>query len=443
MTEGNKLQFSIWDEETFSSENFSDTRRLKEYLHRQREEDFAEEAARFDFIAQIVAELSQLRFEAEDEQKHQPNKVKNRRKELPVSWQSIAHVLSDLDSDEPEQRLITRIAQEHIGIVESLARHMRHVLHRERKMVSLANAQQLDTQCLRWLTRQPGRTAEEKAGHSQHILAVVREENLNTLENRVLKDFFRYCQRATWEYQKQFRAKYSQSQRLRDVNRFHGLCQSYLTAPEMEQLPLLSGMPVPNYVLQYDARYSQMWEWYRQLVQQMRMVEFVWPYRHKLFTEYVLFRLLCLFRFTFQDQWTPFYANELWLHAAPEKGLFFHCPFWFNLFRAKETPQLELLKFQANSLTATPSFVDFALQFSRQELLRGGIRFIPVEAPDIIHLPSLGPRSIYFVYSENPTTQIVPDSTCHIVRLTTFATLPEEMKQGLKDALKDYHHYAH
>ena len=118
--------------------------------------------------------------------------INDKREALPISWNKILDVFTGTSS-EPPQTLITQIAQQHIDIIEYIIQNARKILKRERKKVHISTAQQLDGQCLRWLIRQPGVTAAQKAGNQQKILSVVREESYNTLENRVLKAFLQEC----------------------------------------------------------------------------------------------------------------------------------------------------------------------------------------------------------------------------------------------------------
>ncbi|MFD1807551.1 hypothetical protein ACFSHQ_03525 [Gemmobacter lanyuensis] len=49
--------------------------------------------------------------------------------------------------------------------------------------------QEMDRASMRWLSRQPGRTTAERAGSEQRIMAVVRHQNYDTLENRVAHSY--------------------------------------------------------------------------------------------------------------------------------------------------------------------------------------------------------------------------------------------------------------
>lgn len=107
-----------------------------------------------------------------------------------LPWQDAAKLLLARGS-EPRMDVIVQIALEYREALERLAQSLRRTLRRERRMTAVGRVQQLDSACLEWFVRQPGRTAVEKAGVAQELLALVRTEDYDTLENRVFKDFLR------------------------------------------------------------------------------------------------------------------------------------------------------------------------------------------------------------------------------------------------------------
>ncbi len=80
--------------------------------------------------------------------------------------------------------------------------------------------------CLRWLCRQPGYDAIEKAGAKQRILAITRRENYNTLENRgIFKDFLMRCSRETDQYLRKNQNRFLKHEKIKYVRRLHNLCE--------------------------------------------------------------------------------------------------------------------------------------------------------------------------------------------------------------------------
>jgi hypothetical protein len=54
--------------------------------------------------------------------------------------------------------------------------------------VPVGRVQEIDRRAMLWFARQPGETLADRAGDDQRVLAVAREENFDTLENRVLSE---------------------------------------------------------------------------------------------------------------------------------------------------------------------------------------------------------------------------------------------------------------
>ena len=61
------------------------------------------------------------------------------------------------------------------------------------KKCSLDRVQEMDRASMRWLSKQPGTTLAQRAGSDQRVLAIVRKENFDTLENRVLHAYLTAC----------------------------------------------------------------------------------------------------------------------------------------------------------------------------------------------------------------------------------------------------------
>ena len=170
------------------------------------------------------------------------------------------------------------------GDLDAMARRPRRVLQRVRKRTALSRVQQLDSPCLTWLVRQPGRTAVQKAGATQQILSVVRQDNYNTLENRVLKDCLRRCRISADAYLRQCK-QYKNSQRVKLVRGFSNQCRMLLREPVFDHVSSLAGVPAPNYVLQFDSTYTKLWQWYLRLVRRQKETEDAWRWQRRLWAD--------------------------------------------------------------------------------------------------------------------------------------------------------------
>ena len=145
--------------------------------------------------------------------------------------------------------------------------------------------QQLDVNCIRWLSRQPGKLVYEQAGPRQRILAVRRYEDLDTLENRVVRDFAYRSAGVARAYTRRY-AGLRHSLRWQRVNRYgtecaqiaHQLFERGITRP---QLPI-----VPNYVLLQEPRYNRLWIAYNELLRRLDEEDECWRWQHRLWTDF-------------------------------------------------------------------------------------------------------------------------------------------------------------
>ena len=281
---------------------------LKEYLRlskrRQKTPLIIEEYD--DFILKVWA-FSDLRAAAEDNFRANRHLAKNNRGALPLGWGQIKWHVKDSG---PPVNIVSQIAKLRHGDVDHLIHNLRKILSRIRQKESLSRVQQIDSHCLRWLTRQPGRSPIEKAGARQEILAVTRVENFDTLENRVLKDFLVRSSSSMTLYLRKYARQYPNHETIRTVVRFNNLCMEGLSLPVMDSIRSLYELPQPNYVLQQDVRYSKIWRDYCRLIRQEEIAEKLWSKR----AQCLLYYSRCL--------------EGISLHCSPRAK--YHAPIWFN-----------------------------------------------------------------------------------------------------------------
>ena len=308
---------------------------LRTYLKARRKSSEWNVIPEFDNFLHSVGILFRLRVAAEDNFKLNPHLAKSKTGALPLEWCQINDIINP-PSDAPGETLVSQIAKECFSETEELLRDMRKVLVRERGKVALGQVQQVDPHCLRWLTRQPGRNTLEKAGPRQQILAIVRNENFNTLENRVLKDFLSRTSILALDYLKENESKFKEHQNVKIVKRMVMLCEKGLAMPIMESIGDLFGLPVPNYVLRQERRYSKIWKSYCLIVKQADITERLWKKRAE--TNQTLDRL----------------KSGIPLHTSPYAK--YESSIWFNLLDG-EKPILDL-PFWENELAQSPRVVE-------------------------------------------------------------------------------------
>ena len=229
-----------------------------------------------DFILKVW-EFFDLRARAEDYFQVHPYVAKSAQGALPLPWREIK---SAFEKSGPPETVLTLVAKRHYGTIDAIVGNIRKVLARERSKVQIGRVQQIDSHCLRWLTRQPGYSPIEKAGARQEILGVVRRENFDTLENRVLKDFLRRCLALSSVYlRKNDKAEWGKEATIIAVRRLKALCIGALEQPEFEKVKSVSELPQPNYVLQQDRLYSRIWGEYLKILREEDVAERLWDRR--------------------------------------------------------------------------------------------------------------------------------------------------------------------
>jgi hypothetical protein len=228
--------------------------------------------------------------------------------------------------------VIVRIALEFRDDLVRLSESPRKILRRERRLTPVGRVQQVDDACLVWLVRRPGRTAVEKAGPTQQILSVVRTEDYDTLENRVLRDFLRRCIGAADLYIREHKGHFEQSTRYRAVAILRDTCRRLLRDTPLAQVRSLPGFPQPNYVLLHDRAYRELWGWYMRLVRRLKVTDDAWRWQRRLWSDFVRLSVACEIVHANGGQREfsarmPF-AHDLWVREEQDAGCWLHPMDW-------------------------------------------------------------------------------------------------------------------
>lgn len=200
-----------------------------------------------------------------------------------VSWKELLSTIEQLSSndDEPRMALIVRIAEQMRQHLDAIVYAARRLLVRERELMPAGQVGELDSACLQWYIRQPGETATQKAASNrQRLMGISRKETLDTLENKVLKDFLRRCVQECRRYL-QFDCSQNQrhSNRGQQIRAFQVLCENLYVSQPMQGVRLPQGVVQPNYVLQNDNRYKKIWKFYVRLLRQEDEEDKLWAWQ--------------------------------------------------------------------------------------------------------------------------------------------------------------------
>jgi hypothetical protein len=214
-----------------------------------------------------------------------------------VPWERVVDFwCRDAASEQvPPLDIVVRHAESLQGTIDSLASHPRRVLKRIRERLPIGRLEELDSACLEWYVRQPGRTPLEKAGTRQVLLGVARRENFDTLENRVLRAYLRLAASAASTYTALY-AALRRSQRMMMVERFGRVCRILDRDLDSLEIGLPSPPILPNYVLQQDVNYRRLWLGYLELLRRKQEEDDIWRWQGRLWAEFSRLTLLVAMR---------------------------------------------------------------------------------------------------------------------------------------------------
>jgi hypothetical protein len=198
-------------------------------------------------------------------------------------WLRLQDVWLNGAQADPEMDLIVRQARELPAVLEHLDKAPRRILRRTSRMLPLARVQEMDRKAMLWLARQPGETIAERAGDRQRIQAIAREENFNTLENRVLLSYVHLAREVAHDYaQRHLR---STTTRVQQVRTYDERCQRL--EHDLVALGVQTASPdvTPNFVLQNNWQYHEVWTAWRDLLRRHRALDELWRWQARSWEE--------------------------------------------------------------------------------------------------------------------------------------------------------------
>jgi hypothetical protein len=209
-----------------------------------------------------------------------------------VLWEDVLKFLSTQKSQQelPRLSLIVRIAETMRTHIPETVSRMRRILLRERTMQRINRITEMDVPCMQWYARRPGISMAEKGGNKQELMAVVRRESFDVLENRVLKDFIERCDTECLRYiqnEIDINAHFKDSDRAVAVRQYREICAELIRCPNFKNVPCAMAGVRPNYVLQQDLRYSNVWKWYCRLLRKEEERDRVWDWQPRTWADIV------------------------------------------------------------------------------------------------------------------------------------------------------------
>ncbi len=219
----------------------------------------------------------------------QNNNTKSYTEADSVSWKKIVSLLLQEKErqSEPRMSLIVKIASKMQDIIQQISSNPRKILIRSNQLQRIEKIQEIDANCLRWIARQPGRTIPEKGGTKQKIMAVVRTDSFDTLENRVFKDFLKRSIEASFRYlteHMRFENTDGKNTRFKRVKNFNFFSKKIFNAPFLNDVQTIESVIQANYVLQSGHAYKELWEWYQKLIRQDYEIDNAWAWQSRLWS---------------------------------------------------------------------------------------------------------------------------------------------------------------
>ena len=209
--------------------------------------------------------------------------------------------------DDPRMAEIVRQAKALHPVLVALEKRLRRVLRRDREKVALDRVQEMDRVSMLWLARQPGRSVVERAGADQRVLAITRNEDFDTLENRVLRSYAELAEAVAREWMRE-NAAMSGAARYRMVQGYHRHCR--MLGRELDAAGIGRADPnaQQNYVLQNDAGYRSVWTAWQRLLRRETIEDDLWAWQGETWTDFCVLAL------------------TLGLHALPDAKLVSQSP---------------------------------------------------------------------------------------------------------------------
>jgi len=188
---------------------------------------------------------------------------------------------------DPRMAEIVRQARNLHPMLRDLIGRIRRVLRRHRELTPLDRVQEMDRASMIWLSRQPGRNVPERAGSAQRILATVRKENFDTLENRVLHSYARLASDVAREWMREHpRAR--ESKRFRDVDSFRKTCRAISRLMAELDVSVADAGVTPNYVLMQDRSYHAVLDAWEKLLRRRKIEDDLWAWQAEAWTDFTV-----------------------------------------------------------------------------------------------------------------------------------------------------------
>lgn len=233
------------------------------------------------------------------------------------NWRTVRKIWIENKSEKAIMALIVKLARnkELLRVLDSIANSPRYILIRYRTNTRLDRIQEIDSACIRDIARRPGRSIYEKAGPRQELLAIQRVESKDTLENRVLLWVFGTMLERAWHYiATNEHHRKTGSSRVEDVVKCSRKCEKWRIAEKLLDVSTnhLHHPVQPNYTLQMDGRYKNVYRTYKKLLREQIIIDDAWEWQRNLWADSARQLLFCALTESYFElsSSTPYYRSE-------------------------------------------------------------------------------------------------------------------------------------
>lgn len=370
-------------------------------------------------------------------------------------WTNLRQRWTEEDGNEPVMDVIVRQATYLGHVLDTLETRPRRILRRVTRQVPVARVQEIDRRAMLWLARQPGETLAERAGDDQRILAVAREENFDTLENRVLRAYGELARLHAREYLERNRTR-RRSRRANIVEAFGRRCGRLTRDLAGRGVRLAEPGVIPNYVLQQNPHYHRIWAAWTELLEKERAKDELWRWQALSWAEFCTLALMVALvgvpgaravataPLWYRDE----HLRGRWIEAdsplgvfhIPQSGLIvevqtlcpagalagFAAPVWLRIGRIGATgepltrvPIWPLWSPSGGLATGEAEEIDAILPHGTRQMVRGGIVMRPATSSDASERSLSGAAMAMTLGTEGPALRDgLRSLTNYLVRLT-------------------------
>ena len=207
-------------------------------------------------------------------------------------WDGVLKKIHQYKENDPAKySLIVDLArpEELINPIDRITLSPKKILKRIHDQERVQKVKEVDVKCLIDLARRPGTILAEKAGSKQRILAIKREENINILENKVIKHCCSLVAKSSRRYLKEHLDINSKaSPRKRSVETLFRKSKSFVSRPSFNGVSNLSEPSrTPNYTLMQNPDYLRVWKAYLQLVKNEDLRSDLWKWNQRLWSDFM------------------------------------------------------------------------------------------------------------------------------------------------------------